>query len=198
MFPRHRLDALVDGIFGVAMTLLVLEVRLPDGIDPRTDHELLVALAGVTPKLWPYALSFVVLGIRWRELVAERIVAAQVGKAYVNWMLANLLMVTFVPFGTLVLGRYGNLAPAVWLYAGNLTGMAICTWRLGLAAPDVEGSHAADTAGFGVFLLSAAVTVGLGFLHTPWAPMGFMLNVLAPPIERRIRARHQATATRDG
>ncbi|MBS0362678.1 MAG: DUF1211 domain-containing protein [Proteobacteria bacterium] len=180
-FPRQRVEALTDGIFGVAMTLLVLEIRLPDGANPRTDQDLLAALGAVLPRLLPYALSFVVLGIRWREMVAERPGEAQVGKAYVNWTLANLLMVTFVPFSTLVLGRYGNLAPAVWLYAGNLTGMAICTWRLGLANPQ---RNAEDTAGFVVFLVAAAVVVGLGFLHTAWAPMGFLFNAFAPPAER--------------
>ena len=61
MYPRHRLDALSDGIYGVAMTLLVLEIRIPDGVDPHTDRELLAVFASLVPKIWPYALSFVVL-----------------------------------------------------------------------------------------------------------------------------------------
>jgi uncharacterized membrane protein len=34
MYPRSRVDALTDGLFGVAMTILVLDVRLPDSFDP--------------------------------------------------------------------------------------------------------------------------------------------------------------------
>ena len=67
----ERLAALSDGIFAVAMTLLVLEVRIPDGVDPHSDRELVATLIALGPKFGWYALSFVVLGIRWRELVAD-------------------------------------------------------------------------------------------------------------------------------
>jgi uncharacterized membrane protein len=43
MFSKARLDTLSDGIFGVAMTLLVLDVRLPDDFHPRDGSELLDA-----------------------------------------------------------------------------------------------------------------------------------------------------------
>ena len=194
MFTRRRVENLADGIFGVAMTLLVLEVRMPDGVDPHSDRELTAALIALIPKIWPYALSFVVLGIRWRELVAERTSQHEVSKRYVNWSLGNLLLVTFVPFSTLLIGRYASLAPAIWLYAANLAGMAICSWMIGRSAPLADRSGAEETAGLLVFLFAAAVTAGLGALHTPWAPLGFMLNALALPIERRIRERDRQGA----
>lgn len=185
MFPRHRLDALSDGIYGVAMTLLVLEIRIPDGIDPRTDAELIAVISGLLPKIWPYALSFVVLGARWREMIGGRAGHLPVSRDYVTWSLMNLLLVTFVPFSTLVLGRYASLAPAVWLYAANLAGMAVSSWRVSRAAPLPERNPAAaDAAGLAVFLLSAATTVALSLLHTPFAPAGFALNGLAPWAER--------------
>ena len=197
MYPRHRLEALADGIFGVAMTLLVLEIRIPDGMDPKTDRELLALLISLWPKIWPYMLSFLVLGIRWCELVAERPSQHEVSQRYVNWSLANLLLVTFVPFSTLLIGRYASLTPAIWLYAANLGGMAICSWLIGRAAPRGERSAAEETAGLVVFLFAAGVTAALGTLHTPWAPMGFMLNALSVPIERYIRARNGRTEARD-
>ncbi|HLZ76907.1 TMEM175 family protein [Phenylobacterium sp.] len=197
MYPRHRLEALADGIFGVAMTLLVLEIRIPDGMDPKTDRELVALLINLWPKIWPYMLSFLVLGVRWRELVAERPSQHEVGKRYVNWSLANLLLVTFVPFSTLLIGRYASLAPAIWLYAANLGGMAFCAWMIGRAAPKGERSAAEETAGLIVFLFAAGATAVLGSFHTAWAPMGFMLNALAPPIERYVRARNGGPEIRD-
>lgn len=188
MYPRHRLDALSDGIYGVAMTLLVLEIRIPDGIDPRTDAQLLAVIASLVPKIWPYALSFVVLGARWREMIGERSGKAPVSRRHVTWSLAHLLLVTFVPFSTLVLGRYASLAPSVWLYSANLAGMAITSWRASCTVPAEERSDAwEDAAGVSVFLLSAAAAVALSFLHTPYAPMGFALNALAPLAERMAR-----------
>ena len=197
MYPRHRLEALADGIFGVAMTLLVLEIRVPDGLDPKTDAELVALLIGLWPKIWPYGLSFLVLGIRWRELVAERASQHEVGQRYVNWSLANLLLVTFVPFSTLLIGRYASLAPASWLYSANLAGMAVCGWMIGRAAPPGERSAAEETAGLIVFLFAAAATAVVGSFHTAWAPMGFMLNALSVPIERYICAREGRAKPRD-
>jgi uncharacterized membrane protein len=195
MYPRRRLEALADGIFGVAMTLLVLEIRIPDGVDPHTDRELLAVIASLVPKIWPYALSFVVLGARWREMIGGRPGKAPVSRTHVTWSLANLLLVTFVPFSTLVLGRYASLAPAVWLYSANLAGMAIASWRASRTAPAEERNGGLeDAAGLAVFLLSAAAAVALSFLHTPWAPMGFALNAAAPFAERLARRREAGAA----
>jgi uncharacterized membrane protein len=64
MYPKSRIDALTDGLFGVAMTLLVLDLRLPAEFHP--DRAALVqALEDLWPKFFPYALSFYVLGSTW-------------------------------------------------------------------------------------------------------------------------------------
>jgi len=70
--PKARLDALSDSIFGVAMTLLILDVRLPDEFQPRDAAEPGRALLGLGPKLFPYVLSFAVLGMRWLSNINVR------------------------------------------------------------------------------------------------------------------------------
>jgi uncharacterized membrane protein len=67
-----RLDALSDAIFGVAMTLLVLDVRLPEEFHSRDAQELLQGLVGLGPKFLPYVLSFLVLGLRGLSNVRVR------------------------------------------------------------------------------------------------------------------------------
>ncbi|HEX4922051.1 MAG TPA: TMEM175 family protein, partial [Candidatus Bathyarchaeia archaeon] len=60
MYPKSRIDALTDGLFGVAMTILVLDLRLPDSF--RGDGAGLVgALRTLWPRFLPYLLSFYVL-----------------------------------------------------------------------------------------------------------------------------------------
>lgn len=185
MYPRHRLDALADGIYGVAMTLLVLEIRIPDGVDFRSDHELTAELVRLVPKFWPYALSFAVLGGRWRAMVFGRTSHAPVGRAYVNWALVHLFLVTMMPFSTLVIGRFASLAPGLWLYTGNLVGLSLTAWLMSRSAPAPE-RHEVDDNSIGLILLlvSAAVVVALGFLHTAWATLGFLLTGLTPLAER--------------
>jgi uncharacterized membrane protein len=139
MYPRARLDALSDAVFGVAMTLLVLDVRLPEEFHPHDASELWQALVGLLPKFLPYVLSFVVLGLRWLSNIQMRSHVENFSRAYVNWWLLYLLLITCVPFTTMVVGRFANLAPAIWLYAGNtiLISPAVA-FRLRSSRPDIE------------------------------------------------------------
>jgi uncharacterized membrane protein len=84
MFSKARLDTLSDGIFGVAMTLLILDVRLPDDFHPRDAGELLQGLASLWPKFFPYLLSFSVLGLRWLSNVEVRVGRPRGGKVLIS------------------------------------------------------------------------------------------------------------------
>jgi len=60
-----------------------------------------------------------VLGLRWLSNVEVRSRAEYVGHEYVNWWLLYLLLITCVPFTTIIAGRFAHHAPAIWLYAGH-------------------------------------------------------------------------------
>jgi uncharacterized membrane protein len=190
MFPRHRLDALADGIYGVAMTLLVLEIRIPDGADFKTDGQLMALFVSLTPKFWPYALSFAVLAGRWRALVFGRTSHAPVGREYVTWSLVHLFLVTLMPFSTLVIGRFGSLAPSIWLYTANLVGLSFTAWLAERAAPEREEVDD-GLLGLLVLLVSAAVVLAFSLLDTAWATLGFLLTALTPAVEKIVRRRRE-------
>ena len=61
----ERLAALSDGIFAVAMTLLVLDLHVPAGVQIHSEHELLTALMDMAPSWITYGMSFLTLGIFW-------------------------------------------------------------------------------------------------------------------------------------
>jgi uncharacterized membrane protein len=61
----ERLAALSDGIFAVAMTLLVLDLRVPAGEAIHSEHDLWRALVALSPRLVMYLMSFLTLGIFW-------------------------------------------------------------------------------------------------------------------------------------
>jgi uncharacterized membrane protein len=107
MFSKARLDSLSDGIFGVAMTLLILDVRLPDDFSHRNGAELLQALAGLWPKFLPYVLSFGVLGLRGLANIEVRTRAEYFNRAYVDGRLLYHFLITCVPFWTIVVGPFG-------------------------------------------------------------------------------------------
>jgi uncharacterized membrane protein len=186
MYPRARLDALSDAIFGVAMTLLVLDVRLPDDIHPQNANELLQALAGLTPKFLPYVLSFGVLGLRWLSNIQVRSHREVVGREYVNWWLLYLLLITCVPFTTIIVGRFGNLAPAVWLYAGNTILISAVAFRLMALTPEIErGDHLRDRQlSLMLLIVSSVLAIGWSFVSARQALWALALNLAAPVIMR--------------
>src|SRR5579862_9827529 len=142
MFSKARLDTLSDGIFAVAMTLLILDVRLPDDFRARDGAALLQGLVDLWPKFLPYVLSFGVLGLRWLSNIEMRSSAEYVNREYTNWWLLYLLLITCVPFSTIVVGRFGHFAPAIWLYAGHTLLIALVSLRLVALTPELEpGDH---------------------------------------------------------
>jgi uncharacterized membrane protein len=187
MFSRTRLDTLSDGVFSVAMTLLVLDVRLPEDFHPRDGGELAEALIGLWPKFFPYVLSFGVLGLRWLANLEVRSRAEHLDREYVNWWLLYLLLITCVPFSTIVVGRYGNLAPAIWLYAGHTLLTSLVGLRMVSITPDLEKDDHLRRRQMSAFLLIAAsvIAIALSFVRPSLALWAFMLPLVVPPVMRR-------------
>jgi len=186
MFPKARLEALHDGIFSVAMTLLVLDVRLPEDFHPADGDELLRGLFNLWPKFLPYVLSFGVLGLRWLASVQIRSRAEAFDREYANWWLFYLLLITFVPFSTIAVGRYAHLAPAIWLYAGHILLIALISMRMVALTPDLDrGDHLRRRAMSAAFLAaSALLAIALSFVSTKIALWALALNFAQPMIER--------------
>ena len=148
---RQQLDRLVffsDAVFAIAMTLLVIELHVPDLVGAVTSDVMLQALADLAPRLFAYALSFAVIGSywlsHWRRYAFIR--CADERLALLNLLLLGV--VALIPFPTALIGEYGDLGVVAAFYAivlaiGGLAGTA--TWlyaaRAGLL---VEGVTATE------------------------------------------------------
>jgi uncharacterized membrane protein len=190
MFSKMRLDTLSDGVFAVAMTLLVLDVRLPDDFHPRDGAELFDGMIGLWPKFFPYLLSFGVLGLRWLANIEVRSRAEYLDREYANWWLLYLMLITCVPFSTIVVGRFGSLAPAVWLYAGHTLLISLVGLRMVSLTPDLEKGDHLRRRQMSAFLLIAAslLAIAVGFFNPHLALWAFMLPLVVPPVMRRVSA----------
>ena len=195
MFSRARLDTLSDGIFGVAMTLLILDVRLPDDFHPQDAGELVRGLFGLWPKFLPYVLSFGVLGLRWLSNIEIRSRAEYVNREYVNWWLLYLFLITCVPFTTIVVGRFAHFAPAIWLYAGHTLLIAVVGLRLVYITPHLEqGDHLRHRQLSAILLIvSSLLAIALSFVNSRVALWALGLN-FAGPILRRWSRRAEISA----
>jgi uncharacterized membrane protein len=191
MYPKARLDALTDGLFGVAMTLLALDIRLPADFEPSTAPELLSALLALLPKFIPYTISFLVLGLRWLAGVQIQFRSETVSPVYARWWLFYLFLITCVPFTTVVIGRFPHFAPAVWLYAGNTALIAAVSMQMMRLMPDVEqGRHvAALRVAFSILLGLSLMALIISFFAPSIAIWALALVVLTPAQYQWMRGR---------
>jgi uncharacterized membrane protein len=119
MPPKNRVEALVDGIFSVAMTLLVLGVKLPDGLQLSSNADMLRHFASVEFSFGIYVISFCVLAMFWIAHHFQFRYAARIDHTLLWINLIFLLLVTLIPFTTSLIASYGTLELPVLLYAAN-------------------------------------------------------------------------------
>jgi uncharacterized membrane protein len=128
----ERLAALSDGIFAVAMTLLVLDLHAPAAEAIHSEGDLRHALILLTPRLLTYMMSFLTLGIFW---VGQQTQLNHLERSTRNltWMhLAFLFVVTLTPFSASLLAEHIEYRTALLVYWFNilLLGLTLyLTWR---------------------------------------------------------------------
>jgi uncharacterized membrane protein len=127
-----RLLAFSDGVFAIAITLLVLGLPVPALADRESDAALLHALIGLGPTLATFALSFYLVGAFWirHHRMFRSIVRVSRGLLWLN--LLTLFLICLTPFTAGVFARYIGTYVAVVLYAGGLTlvGIAFSVVRI--------------------------------------------------------------------
>ena len=117
--PNARLEAFCDGVFAIAATLLVVDLRVPATQRVDSAATLWLELLRLGPALLAFILSFTVILITWmnHHATLKLIDESSPWFVYANGFL--LLTVAFVPFPTTLLGEYvssSNATPAVAVY----------------------------------------------------------------------------------
>lgn len=189
-FPKSRIDALTDGIFAFAMTLLVLDIRLPSDLPIRNSAELIAHLRALSPACLAYVISFFVLAAQWRTNIEFRRVE-EVSQGILGWTFVYLLFITSIPFSSSVVGRYGDLPPAVWLYAANLILVAALSIRLRVSEILPEHRLRARVGHTRVvfFMASAVASVLISLVAPGYAMYAYLLNIVAGPLAERLYGR---------
>lgn len=123
-----RIESFSDGVFAVAITLLVLNLQVPQGKQtPLPENQLLGDLLLDGPKFAIYVLSFVIVGIYWvgHHNTFHYIKHSDRILLWINNLL--LLFIVFIPFPTALLGQYWHYRTSVIIYAGTLiaTGLVL-------------------------------------------------------------------------
>ncbi|MDQ1089886.1 TMEM175 family protein [Siphonobacter sp. SORGH_AS_1065] len=113
-----RIIAISDAVFGVAMTLLVLEIKVPE--IEGNEHELAISFLKLMSKFLVYFLSFMTAGIFWMGQAAQ-FQHIKKSDRHLNWInLTFLLFVSVLPFTTAFLGDYIDYKFAIGIYWLNI------------------------------------------------------------------------------
>jgi len=184
-----------DAVFAIAITLLVIEVRLPETAVLRGSGDFLAALAGLLPRLVGFFVSFVVIGSLW---LSHHRFFRIVRTSDARLMLLNMLFLFFVaslPFPTAVVGRYSWIPEAEALYAGWVAAAGLA--KLGMWIHAARGrrllpagfspaQRAAESVHFAVPAAVFLLSVPLAWVHwiapiVAWylAPLGYFAGKLS-------------------
>lgn len=118
MLKVSRLENLTDGIFAIAMTILVLDLRLPPDIPAA--HLPNVIMTVVFLKLLIYMGSFIILGTLWVAMCFQLGLLARVNRPYLWTNVYYLMAVCVVPFSASLLASYTDNPVSITFYAINL------------------------------------------------------------------------------
>ena len=162
-YALERVVAFSDGIFAVAITLLVLSISVPDLGSRQTDSNLQTQLFDSIPSVFGFALSFAVVGIFWvsHHRLFETVRESDRLTLYVN--LLFLMTICFIPFPTGVIAHYGQLTTAVVFYAATMAFsgfmLAILWW-----VATIRPAHRKAMRRMGLHFALRAVGMSLVFL----------------------------------
>jgi len=120
-----RLAALSDGIFAVAMTLLVLDLHLPTAGQIHGEGELLAALCALGPQWLAYLMSFLTLGIFWAGQQTQLNHIAKCTRDLTWIHLVFLFAVTLLPLSTRLLAEFITYRSALLIYWLNILALGV-------------------------------------------------------------------------
>ena len=130
--PNTRLETFCDGVFAIALTLLIIDIKIPSSEVIGTPREMWLALRHLGPSIVAFVVSFAIIFITW---VNHHAAFKLVNKSSAPFVYANgflLLTVVFMPFPTALVGAYlltDHAAPAVVIY-NSVTAVQAVAWIL--------------------------------------------------------------------
>lgn len=205
--PIHRSEALTDGIYAVAMTLLVIELKLPEHVSLSSSEAVAHALFELAPKFFAWALSFAVLGLFWFGHYRAYAQVRRSDGRLVGLNLTQLAFVSLLPFSSALLGEHGGPQPQA-VYSVNLALLSLFSLLSSRhihahpelsVLPMTRAAYAgARVRTLGLIVVSLGA-IAIGQLLPPaWGGgagnLAFVLMVVIMPLSRSVERRAAARA----
>ena len=182
-----------DAVFAIAITLLVIEIKVPSLGHHVKERDLLIALANLIPLIVGFIISFFLIGQTWVEhhKIGRQLQSFDLGLLWKNLFL--LFFVAFMPFATALLSEYFQTRIADVVYALTFAGLGFAKmafWRHALSRGHVRNPEAAEAVSISRRVwatpIAALIVAIAAFLGAGWAPVGFVLiPVIAKTLDRK-------------
>jgi TMEM175 potassium channel family protein len=117
---RDRIITLTDGVLAIVMTLLVLEIVVPELSHSEAANELPKRLLELWTDVWSYATSFIILGFFWIGHNDQFHYIKRANRTLLWITIFYLMFVAFIPFSTSLIGKYGDQQISVIIYGINI------------------------------------------------------------------------------
>ena len=188
---KQRLEAFSDGVFAIVITLLILDIQIPEVRPTALGAE----LVNILPQILTYILSFFIVGLYWH---LHHQVAAQIkliDEVFIWLNLVWLLFVSVLPFPTALLGRYPLQPIPLTIYGINLilvnvTGFVILVYFQRRPKLRFKPMSSAELRAIAPIYVAVnglyAVGIGVAWFF-PWLSYGIYFFVLIWVIARSLR-----------
>jgi uncharacterized membrane protein len=181
----QRLQALADGIFAIAMTLLVFGLKVPEGVSSTTDFNR--HLLALWPQFWTFGQSFLLLGIFWVTSNRHVHFVGHTNQPYLWLNIVWLMFVALVPFSTSLLSRYAHYLTCALFFHLNLLligSFFYWNWRYavnhGLVDPTLNsGAIRRIDKGNLIFPVASLCAVCLSFATPQWSNLAYLLILVS-------------------
>lgn len=192
---KHRLEALLDGIFAIAMTILVLNIKVPPNLKISGPGALLNALQKMIPTFFNYVISFIILASLWVNNNHQFRYIKLTDKTHLWLYLWSLLFIVLIPFSTSLMGDYSGLIVAELFFHLNLLCIGIFSiikWNyiiknqhlLQQDKYDISVIRKDRRAGL-VFIIVPLIAICVTFIIPNWSTLSYILIPFIASILRK-------------
>jgi uncharacterized membrane protein len=191
--PLERMVFFSDAVFAIAITLLVIEIHVPDLTHQASDADHWEALAHLIPNFVGFLLSFAVVGLFWTGHHRAFALARRFDSRILRWNMMLLAVIAFMPFTTAYLSANINERVPSVVYSSTMLLAAALNLKvnwMATSAPMVDEAASLDAIryvrrrGLGV-LLGAATAVLTSLL----IPQAGQVGLISIPLWQRVLAR---------
>ncbi|MCB0831691.1 MAG: DUF1211 domain-containing protein [Solirubrobacterales bacterium] len=185
-----RIYAFTDGVFAIAITLLVLQIEVPSGL--TSNSQFLDALNDLVPDFFAFAISFLVIGSYWIRHHRLMRMVREYDQTLMAVTMFYLAWVVLLPFSSQLIGEYGSEVTLTTVFyilnlaligaSLTLTIRVIVKHRLSDPKYEWELESGFKSSAFvsGIFLLTAPIGLVLG----GWTPLLWIVLMRLDPFER--------------